>query len=886
MANNNTLTIYLDAIAEKFQKVLKAALGDLNKFGEQAEKAGNTLSIAISLPLGLISKKSLEAFGDVDALARGLATLEKNAGTLTARLKELDAIPNLGFKDATKADLQLRTVLEQMYGIDGAAKTSKEAINVFNNALKLTGKGSEEFNRAIYGLQQLAGTEFPLGEDLNIIKEAIPQVTPLLNEAFGSARSDDLQKMKISSQQVIDTIVKGLGKLPQATIGVKAAFEQFSESIEKRLAQVGERLSKNINFQKIFDMITGAIDKAIAAFDSLSPTMQKSVIVFGALAIALPPILAGLGAFVTTILPAMKAGFAALTGPMGLVTLAVTAAVALIIANWDKVKKVLVDTGIWDKLVSTAKFALGLLQDVFSIFSGVFTGDWAKVWDNIKNIFKRVWNALVSIAAWAFSKVFELGEKFFKWVGLDTLAAGADIANRGIKKLADSITAEVPAATQALDALSNSFDGFTFGGDNRTVTGKKKNDNGDAKKAAEAAREAFKKVGNEPLKFSNTLLGAIIGANDKSEAESKIKDILKDVKSIFGDNEKEFAQVSAEALAGKDFGANLQKRFDAIQIKMPKRIISNSEEVQRQIDEIMESVASSIKDNDVIKRLTTDLLDDIANGLNPAEAIKKALDKIGNIEDVFKKLKSDLSDKVDPTFFKSIGDKIAKAIANGIDPEKAYDKIGKPIVDVFERLEEELRKAANPELYRNISEQIQKAIADGMNPKDAFDKFAQPVITLSTALAEAMKAAVMAVLDSLGDLIAGVFEEAFGGKKLDLKVITSGLLSSLGGIVMDLGKTAIAIGLGVGAIKESLHTLNPAIALAAGVGLLALGAALRGAGSAIAGKIGGGGASGGSNGASGAPAFRPNTNSSFNVNFEIKGTSLVGVLKNTQNSYG
>ncbi len=208
MANNNTLTIYIDAIADKFQKVLGSAIGDLNKFAEQAEKAGNTLSVAVSLPLALIGKKALESFGDVDALARGLATLEKNAGTLTARLKELDAIPNLGFKDAVKADLQLRTVLEQMYGIDGAAKTSKEAINVFNNALKLTGKGSEEFNRAIYGLQQMAGTEFPLGEDLNIIKEAIPQVTPLLNEAFGTARSDDLQKLKVSSQQVIDTIVK------------------------------------------------------------------------------------------------------------------------------------------------------------------------------------------------------------------------------------------------------------------------------------------------------------------------------------------------------------------------------------------------------------------------------------------------------------------------------------------------------------------------------------------------------------------------------------------------------------------------------------------------------------------------------------------------------
>ena len=90
-------------------------------------------------------------------------------------------------------------------------------------------------NRAIYGVQQLANTDFPLGEDLNIIKDAIPQITPLLKEAFGTARSEELQKLGISSQQVLGVITEGLEKLPRVSGGVKGAFENLSDSINVSL---------------------------------------------------------------------------------------------------------------------------------------------------------------------------------------------------------------------------------------------------------------------------------------------------------------------------------------------------------------------------------------------------------------------------------------------------------------------------------------------------------------------------------------------------------------------------------------------------------------------------------------------------------------------------
>lgn len=66
------------------------------------------------------------------------------------------------------------------------------------------------------------------------------------------------------------------------------------------------------------------------------------------------------------------------------------------------------------------------------------------------------------------------------------------------------------------------------------------------------------------------------------------------------------------------------------------------------------------------------------------------------------------------------------------------------------------------------------------------------------------------------------------------------VLSTIGSMAQQLGKLAIGIGIGVEGIKKALQSLNPAVAIAGGIALIALGAFA----SAQAGKIGGGGGGG------------------------------------------
>jgi hypothetical protein len=128
-----------------------------------------------------------------------------------------------------------------------------------------------------------------------------------------------------------------------------------------------------------------------------------------------------------------------------------------------------------------------------------------------------------------------------------------------------------------------------------------------------------------------------------------------------------------------------------------------------------------------------------------------------------------------------------------------------------------------------------------------------------------------------------------------LKAAGGALLSGLGSVLIELGRMAIQVGAGILAVKMSLKTLNPYLAIAAGIGLVALGSIF----SSKAGSLGGsmassGGASSGGGSqrgsmSTGADIQTPTSsvsqggtfNNSGTVVFEISGQKLIGVLSNT-----
>lgn len=322
-------------IVERSARRINQSLRSISDIGGDLAKLGAALSASVTLPLVALGKQAIEAYGDLQSLELGLEAVAGSA-TYAAKqlgnLREIAKLPGLGLKEASKGSINLQA-------IGYSAGSAERILAQFGNAVASVGKGRVEFERAIYGVTQLANTDFPLGEDLNIIKDALPQVSTLLKAAFGTSRSEDLQKLKISSKQVMDVILTGLEKLPRVNGGIKNAFENLGDSIEQNLARVGKSIDKNFDISKIIDKITALLDDLVTSFEELSPAMQKTILIIAGVTAGIGPLLLAIGGFlalvplivsgITAIGTAITATIAFMTSWVGIIAGLIIAATAL-----------------------------------------------------------------------------------------------------------------------------------------------------------------------------------------------------------------------------------------------------------------------------------------------------------------------------------------------------------------------------------------------------------------------------------------------------------------------------------------------------------------------------------------------------------------------------
>jgi Rps23 Pro-64 3,4-dihydroxylase Tpa1-like proline 4-hydroxylase len=151
---------------------------------------------------------------------------------------------------------------------------------------------------------------------------------------------------------------------------------------------------------------------------------------------------------------------------------------------------------------------------------------------------------------------------------------------------------------------------------------------------------------------------------------------------------------------------------------------------------------------------------------------------------------------------------------------------------------------------------------------------------------EVIQGAVVDTLSGLGELMG----KAMSGTRVTIEDVGATVLGAFGSLLTTLGQMMIQMGVKLLLAKIALKSLNPYLAIAGGVALVAIGSAFGSQVKSLGGGGGGGGStggvstSGGSSGgfsSSGGGGFSGGSNGGTVV-FEISGTSLIGVLNNTQ----
>jgi len=74
----------------------------------------------------------------------------------------------------------------------------------------------------------------------------------------------------------------------------------------------------------------------------------------------------------------------------------------------DEVNKIIEIVGdVVGVLADVAGSIFGILSGIIDFIVGVFTGDWERAWEGVKNVFKNIWNGIVSIVEGAINLVID-----------------------------------------------------------------------------------------------------------------------------------------------------------------------------------------------------------------------------------------------------------------------------------------------------------------------------------------------------------------------------------------------------------------------------------------------------------------------------------------------
>lgn len=335
------------------EKELRASQRRIEKVGKGMVDVGKSLSLAVTLPLVAIGKASVTAaIESQDAIGQVNSAL-KSMGNQAGRTSEqLQALAGGLMKSSLFDDDEILR-------------------KVTANLLTFGNVSGEAFDRAQQAAVNLSAR---LGQDL---QSSAIQVGKALNDPIKGITA--LQRVGVSftetqKEQIKTLVATGqaaraqsviLGELERQFGGAAEAarkadpFAVMQQSFAEFQEKVGAQLLKAM------PAITEAITSVLEAFNSLSPGMQKAVVIIGVLAAAFGPVLVVIGSIVTVAAP-LIAAFGAIAGAVGGLTGIIVAATASLGGLLIALGPILVPLGLisaavlavylawknWDKIVA------------------------------------------------------------------------------------------------------------------------------------------------------------------------------------------------------------------------------------------------------------------------------------------------------------------------------------------------------------------------------------------------------------------------------------------------------------------------------------------------------------------------------------------------------
>jgi tape measure domain-containing protein len=398
----------------------------MTKFGQNMSNLGSTLTQSLTLPIIGVGAAALKSFADMEKLQNGLIAImgsSEGAAVELEKLRKVAENPGLALPEVVKASASLQSV-----GMN--ADAARETITQFGNAVARAGGGAEQFDGVVLALSQISAVGKVTQEDLNQIKERLPEFARVMKEEFGVVTAEGIRELGISSEEFIKRSVGALGNLERANGGLANTFDNLKDNVGASLAELGKAINETLNLEAVVATFSAGLQKLVDGFKSLNPETQGFIVKAALIVAAIGPAIFIVGKLITT--------FGALVGTIKLIrttilfmTTGVQAAFASLLANP-------VILGIVAAIAAIGAIAL-YVYDNWKAFS-----------DNFKNIWINIKNSVMQGVTYVLGKLDNLQ----KALGLDLF----DLS--GMTKYQEEqrvVAAEFKTIGETVDSLKGKF---------------------------------------------------------------------------------------------------------------------------------------------------------------------------------------------------------------------------------------------------------------------------------------------------------------------------------------------------------------------------------------------------------------------------------------------
>lgn len=488
----------IDQAEQQMDKLQRSVENSVSQISKSFESIGRKMSV-FTAAFSLAAGKAYTMSADFeDALGATEQVFNQSSEAAKAWAESLPSYFGIAKTEALSYQNLMGTMLQNIGGLseEMAQKQASALIELAGDLTAMYGGRVQDAVRALTA--SLKGNNTMLDNYGMAVNDALVKT-----KALELGLSDGTGELSLQARQAATLALiweqtgAAQGQAAREAEGASGTMRAFTTEVQNLATEIG---------QVLIPIITPVISKLqdmVSMLRQLSPEMQSIIVGVAGVTAAIGPALIAISKLLSLAkgLGTLKVAFTALTGPVGIAVAAIVAGATAIVKNWDSIKEYFttgpgaelfnglkliatdiknefvgawnilkdVTTKVWNAIGDDVKLVInGLVRDITTVLTtivntfinvakileGIFTLDYKKILEGLKNLFVDIFRGITDIVLRSVATMSQHLSTFFGWIGLDKWSSALGDFSEKITSSMDTASAATKKASEATKQAS------------------------------------------------------------------------------------------------------------------------------------------------------------------------------------------------------------------------------------------------------------------------------------------------------------------------------------------------------------------------------------------------------------------------------------------------